>query len=65
MPPEPEAFAGYLSWQLGIAVTDLIERYRDSPAGHDIILADADLIEDAYRRLGDFVHLIRPKREAA
>ena len=63
MPTAAELIADQLLHQLAMTVDQIIEAYRGE--AHDTIIADADLIEDAYRRLGDFVHLIRPKREAA
>ncbi len=63
MPTETEQLADQLTHDLAVTVDQIIEAYRGE--ARDTILADADLIEDAYRRLGDFVHLIRPKRDAA
>jgi hypothetical protein len=67
MPTEAEAFVGFLILELGMSVTDLVELYRDDPEAARLLrgTVEANMIEDAYRRLGDLVHLIRPKREAA
>ena len=67
MPTLAEALSGHAVFQLWATVTELVELYRDNPEAARLLRSDveADLIEDAYRHLGDFVHLIRPKRDAA
>lgn len=65
MPTEAEALAGYLAWQLAVNIDEVAQRYRDDPEFARLFRADLIRFEDAYRRLGDFVHLIRPQRDAA
>lgn len=64
MPTEPEAVADHGVYQLGACIDELLEAYRDHPDAARILTANADLIEEAYRRLGNLVHLIRPRRAA-
>lgn len=65
MPDTPEALADNTIHDLDAAVTNIIETFRIDRGARLNILTDAVLVEEAYRRLGNFVELIRPKKEAA
>jgi len=62
---ELELIADHDCWSIGNLVDQLAELYRDEPEARSTIIANADMLEETYRRFGNLVQLIRPKEIAA